>query len=162
MKAKLVVGIVCIMCGFHHPCLAQFTAFANIYAEVIDMGGIEQSRGQTPADFVPINNSINVILMAESEVIPQNTMKGECEKNALALFRIKGNTMTTFFIALSEGSETIGVEYYNPLKSNSISANLDQTGSINSSSTRHLVIPVNKNKAEFYAKDSFHVTLNYN
>lgn len=167
MKANLVVGIVFILCGYNLNVFAQLTAYANVYAEVVEMGGIEQSTAQTSGDFTPTNNSVNVILVADRGSLAQNIPSNLSGIEALALFRISGGSLTTFFMTLTKGSKTENYRQSNLSGSTRIYENYQQFCFLNNNpgirkAGSNIYIPVDQNNFDFTEQGSIHVTLNYN
>ncbi len=167
MKANLAVGIVFILCGYNLNVFAQLTAYANVYAEVVEMGGIEQTTALTSGDFTPTNNSVNVILVAHRGSLAQNIPSNLSGIEALALFRINGGSLTTFFMTLTEGSKTDNYRQSNLSGSKRIYEINQQFCSLSNNpgirkAGSNIIIPVDQNNFDFTEQGSIHVTLNYN
>jgi hypothetical protein len=167
MNVKLAAGIVFILCECAFSTVAQSTAYANIYAEIVEIAGIENSAEPTLNEFTPLQNSIKVVLISDEEINDpyiEPLHDGSCP---LASFKIQGCSSSTFYLALTKKSETETEQENNPLN---LQESYDPTGSPESElknsdlikSGSILIYPVNLPKGEIGADRPFLVTLNFN
>jgi hypothetical protein len=167
MKVKLAAAIVFILCGCAYSTVAQSTAYANIYAEIVEIAGIENSAEPSPNEFTPLQNSISVVLISDEEMNDPYIEPLHVGSSPLASFKIQGGSSSTYYLALTKGSETETEQENNPLNlqesndpakppgSELKNSDLIKSGSI-------LIYPVNLPKGEINADCPFLVTLNFN
>jgi hypothetical protein len=164
MNAKLAAAIVFILAGCSFSTIAQSTAYANVYAEIVEIAGIENSAEQSFNEFSPSRNSINVVLIPEEEIHDPYIEPLHDGSTSLASFKIQGGTTSTFYIALTRESESETEKQYNPMILNDMSelpaSEQKNSDLIKSGST--LIFPVNLHGEDTDTDSPFHVTLNFN
>ena len=141
MKAKMTLGIAIFILACTFSSVAQMTAYANIYAEVIAPVGIEKATDLT------INQT----------VVGQTSVSGTA-----ASFTVKGSNQNTFNVTLP--SEAVSINNGSITVSNftSTTTNAQQ----NNTSVISIAATLNTNGTKvagnYSAQDPFQVTLNYN
>jgi hypothetical protein len=167
MKAKVAIGIVAILLGCSFPAVAQMTAYANIYAEVVAPVGIEKTNDLTFSDIIATKKSSKVVLGAENF---RTVSDGELSQNGrgtLATFSVAGGSQTTFDITLPKETFAIGNGSDNNMVVNNFTATSSPTNALQSSASiikigATLHVPENQAVGNYNAQNPFLVTLNYN
>lgn len=167
MNAKLAAGIVFILCECTFKTVAQSSAYANIYAEIVEIAGIENSGETSLNEYTLLPNSINVVLITDEEMNDPYIEPLHAGSSPLAFFKIKGGSSSTYYLALTKGSVTENEQENNPLN---LQESIDPTGPLGSEPNNSdllksgsiLIYPVNLSKGEIGTDCSFLVTLNFN
>jgi hypothetical protein len=145
MKAKITFGIAIFILVCSFSSMAQMTAYANIYAEVIAPIGIGKSTDLT------INQTI----------VGQKNVSGTA-----ASFSVKGSSLNTFDVTLPQEVYTInngeGKMTVSNFTTSVVSANTPQNKASVISINATLNVSGTLTAGNYNAQNPFQVTLNYN
>lgn len=167
MKTIKALGIVIIALASMSPVMAQITAYANIYAEIVSPAFIEKSADLTFSDINTSRNSSAVILSSSDNLTAAGTESVQTGNGTLAEFSIAGNDHPTFDITLPDEAITMKNNGRNPLIISNFTSVVNTSGTLNATNRiikvgATLHIAEQQAAGNFADQDSFQVTLNYN
>ncbi len=167
MRAKLAAGIVFILFGCFFSTFAQSTAYTSVYAEIVDIEGIEKSADESINEFSPSQNSINVALIGEEGIKDLYIEPLHEESCPLVTFNIQCGSKRIFFMALTKESDSESKKQFNSLNLNVLNnlcalPDSEQKNSVLVTTGSTLIFPINLQKGVIDVQNPSHVTLNFN
>jgi hypothetical protein len=162
MKSRYIITV--LLLGFSASSMAQMTAYANIYAQVVTTVGVQWSNNQ-PSGYEGNIASKDLKAIREAEVIHANhRIISDDNHDIVASFLVATNNQT---FELSLPSEKL---YFNNAQGNkvelSITSNTSSLKSRPGSRVFEIVAVMNRSEkidpADYVVTDPLRVTLNYN
>jgi hypothetical protein len=167
VKAQIIFGIIILLIATSFQTIAQSTAFANIYAEVVASVGIRNTSDVHSGEFAVSKNSPTVPISSKNEISVSGTSPEHGGSVTLSSFSIMDTSNSTFSITLPQENINIGNGFPNSLNICNFISNQTRTGSVQGYKTG-ITISATLNMTENYtvcnnqAKHPFPITFNYN
>jgi len=167
VKAQIIIGIIFLLFATRSQTIAQSTAYANIYAEVVAPVGIRNTSELHSGEIV-ISNKNMVALISNGNPIPGSESGSEPNLSViLNAFSITDASLSTFSITLPQENINIGNSISNSLIISNFTSNQTQTGSRQGDKIGIIIAATlnmteNRTICNNQAKHPFPVTFNYN